>query len=141
MKRYFAYGSNLWLEQMQRRCPGYRAVGIGFLRGFRWIISTRGYANIIKSEPDEVRGVIYEISESDECGLDECEGVHCGAYRKELMMIEAEGQCVECLVYVDPVEQEGEPKQEYIERINKGVLDSKMPVDYIDRYVRKFIPQ
>ena len=56
------------------------------------------------------------------------------------MTIEIGVQRRECLVYVDPIEKEGTPKQEYIERINKGILDAKLPSAYIERYVRKFIP-
>jgi gamma-glutamylcyclotransferase (GGCT)/AIG2-like uncharacterized protein YtfP len=124
---------------MKDRCPDHRVIGNGVLKGYRWIISTRGYANIVKSKTDEVHGVIYEISESDERSLDCWEGVQSGAYQKEMMPVEFEGQSRECLVYVDPVEEEGKPKQEYIERINKGISDSKLPQEYIDRYVRKFI--
>lgn len=140
MKYYFAYGSNLWREQMRGRCPEHRIIGRGSAKGYRWIISTRGYANIVKSGGDEVHGVIYEISESDEGSLDRCEGVDCGAYRKETILVESEGQRWECLVYVDPVEQEGQPKEEYIERLNKGISDASLPSNYIDFSVRKFIP-
>jgi hypothetical protein len=34
-KLYFAYGSNLWLEQMQIRCPYHRIIGMGSLGGYR----------------------------------------------------------------------------------------------------------
>jgi gamma-glutamylcyclotransferase len=140
MKPYFAYGSNLWREQMRCRCPDHRIVGRGSVKGYRWIISTRGYATIVKSEGDEVHGVIYEISESDECRLDRCEGVDCGAYRKQTILVEFEGRHRECLVYVDAVEQEGMAKNEYIERVNKGLSDSELPSEYVSCCVRKFIP-
>ena len=32
---YFAYGSNLWLDQMSRRCPESKFIGIGFLNEWR----------------------------------------------------------------------------------------------------------
>jgi gamma-glutamylcyclotransferase (GGCT)/AIG2-like uncharacterized protein YtfP len=125
---------------MKDRCPEHRLVGNGILKGYRWIITTRGYANIVKSVSDEVHGVVYEISESDEKSLDRYEGVQSGSYRKEMLKIEMGNESKECLVYVDPVEEEGKPKEEYIERINKGISDSRLPPEYIDRYIRKFIP-
>lgn len=140
MKLHFAYGSNMWHEQMKRRCPNHRKIGNGVLRGYRWIISTRGYANIVKAKSDHVIGVIYEITESDERRLDRYEGVHNGAYQKEVMTVEVDGRSRECLVYVDPIEEEGIPKQEYIARINKGISDSKLSCEYINRYVRRFVP-
>jgi gamma-glutamylcyclotransferase len=60
-KLYFAYGSNLWLEQMQNRCPSHRVIGAGILENYRWIISKRGYANIVKSADDEVQGVVSKL--------------------------------------------------------------------------------
>jgi gamma-glutamylcyclotransferase len=140
VKRYFAYGSNLWRKQMEDRCPDHRIIGKGVLKGYRWMISSRGYATIVKSTSDEVHGVVYEISESDEKSLDHYEGVQSGSYRKEMLMVEVEGESRVCLVYVDPVEEEGKPRREYINRINKGISDSKLPPEYIDRYIRKFIP-
>ena len=125
---------------MKDRCPEHRLIGNGLLKGYRWIITTRGYANIVKSVSDEVRGVVYEISESDEKSLDRYEGVQSGSYRKEMLKIEMGNESKECLVYVDPVEEEGKPKEEYVGRINKGIFDSRLPPEYIDRYIRKFIP-
>ncbi len=124
---------------MKDRCPQHRLVGYGILKGHRWIITTRGYANVVKSSSDEVHGLVYEISESDEKSLDELEGVQIGHYRKEMLKIDIGGDRKECLVYVDPVQKEGKPKKEYIGRINKGISDSKLPPEYIDRYIRKFI--
>ncbi len=125
---------------MQDRCPEHRVIGNGTLKGFRWIITTRGYANVVKSNPDEVHGIVYEISESDENSLDNYEGVQTGDYRKEMLKIEIGGERKECLVYVDPTEEEGRPKREYIDRINKGISDSRLPSEYVNRYIRKFIP-
>jgi gamma-glutamylcyclotransferase (GGCT)/AIG2-like uncharacterized protein YtfP len=138
-KLYFAYGSNLWPEQMQHRCPGHRIIGPGRLSGYRWIISKRGYANIVKSLSDEVQGVVYEITESDERILDRYEGVEIGSYGKAMMLVTIGKQVHGCLVYVDPIEEEGNPRHEYIDRINKGIAASQLPAEYLDRYVRKFI--
>jgi len=137
---YFAYGSNLWLEQMSGRCPNHKVIGKGILKGYRWIISERGYANVVKSKPDEVHGVVYEVTESDEESLDKKEGVDRGLYRKEIIVAEIDGQSKNCLVYVDPVEQAGNPQQEYMERVNKGIIDSKLSSEYVERYIRVFVP-
>ena len=109
MNLYFAYGSNMWLKQMQARCPDHRLVGSGALKGYLWIISSRGYANIVKSSPDMVLGVVYEISDSDERNLDRYEGVATGSYRKELLSVEVDDSLATCLVYVDPIQGEGLP--------------------------------
>jgi len=140
MKLYFAYGSNMSREQMKKRCPDYRFFGNGILKGFHWIITTRGYANIIKSEADEVHGVVYKISEADELSLDIYEGVRNGSYTKQMKSVEIDKTVYECLVYIDPTKEEGIPKEEYINRIKNGVVDAKLLPEYIERYIRKFIP-
>lgn len=140
MGLYFAYGSNLWLGQMRDRCPDHRIVGHGILSGYRWIISSRGYANIVEATQDEVHGVVYEISESDEENLDKAEGVASGSYRKEWLKVVVNGVATSCLVYRDPTQSEGSPRDEYIRRINLGIEHAELPEDYVKNYIRKFVP-
>ena len=45
---YFAFGSNMWINQMQARCPNSRCLGIARLPGYRWIITEQGGSNIIE---------------------------------------------------------------------------------------------
>lgn len=85
---YFAYGSNLHLEQMKRRCPESKYIGTGRLRNYRWQINSRGYANVIKADGFWVDGLCYQISVSDEARLDISEGVATGAYAKHGLPVE-----------------------------------------------------
>ncbi|KAI5366573.1 putative gamma-glutamyl cyclotransferase, gamma-glutamylcyclotransferase [Septoria linicola] len=97
---YFGYGSNLWLHQMRQRCPTSKYLGIARLKGYKWFIYDRGYANIVKlSDEEETRqesdgrqkhdyrtevwGLVYGLEASDEARLDVNEGVAHGAYSKE----------------------------------------------------------
>lgn len=137
---YFAYGSNLWRQQMAARCPDNEKIGAGRLDGWRWIITTRGYAGIVVSEGDYVLGTVYELSESDVRNLDRFEGIWQGNYRKEMIPVDVEGQGLNCLVYIDPVVDEGKPKEEYIARINYGIQDAAFPEEYVTKYLRPFVP-
>lgn len=138
---YFAYGSNLWRQQMAERCPDQLEITSGRLDGWRWIITTRGYASIIRSEPDYVLGTVYQLSMDDVLNLDRYEGVAKGHYRKQMISVDVEGIKLECLVYIDLVAEEGKPKEEYISRINSGLRDAALPVEYVTRYLRPFIPE
>ena len=140
MKLYFAYGSNMWDAQMAARCPQSRKVGLARLPGYRWIITTRGYANVVESPTEEVEGVLFEISESDERLLDGFEGVASGFYRKGELQVLSGAKKVIALVYLDPVTAEGVPKQEYVHRINSGLADAQLSEAYVTGHVRKFIP-
>ncbi|MGD0857612.1 MAG: hypothetical protein ABSA18_17720 [Dehalococcoidia bacterium] len=45
-----------------------------------------------------------------------------------------------CLVYIDPTETEGKPEEEYKNRIKSGVADAELIPEYVERYIREFIP-
>ena len=158
---YFGYGSNLWLEQMRLRCPSSVFAGVGRLKDFRWMISSRGYANIVPHSGPCVYGLTYELTPTDEAALDRNEGVPY-AYTKENMTIEFWNatQCIEgkpkkvdiespeetksVLVYIDRLRiDDDEPKEEYVHRMNMGITDAVavgVPVNYIEDDIRPFIP-
>lgn len=71
---------HMWDEQMKKRCPRHRKVGHAVLAGYRWIITTRGYASVVPSPGDEVEGVLFEVSPTDEEALDGFEGGLSDAY-------------------------------------------------------------
>ena len=125
---------------MALRCPESGVLGLGRIHGYRWIISSRGYANIVGSADDYVLGLVFEISQLDEKSLDKYEGVSRGLYRKEQLSVVIGNTSHECLVYVDPVNEEGQPKAEYITRINKGIRDARLPEEYVSHYIRKYVP-
>lgn len=98
---YFAYGSNLWLEQMSLRCPTATYLGVARLNNYTWIINNRGYANVVENTnttnnsssasttpipanetENVVYGLVYALHKEDEEGLDKNEGVPT-AYTKE----------------------------------------------------------
>tara|TARA_B110000495_G_scaffold178939_1_gene172018 strand:+ start:207 stop:587 length:381 start_codon:yes stop_codon:yes gene_type:complete len=121
---------------MNDRCPNNSKIGIGQLSGYRWIISTRGYANVVKSSNDDVWGVIYEISIQDEAKLDGYEGVSTKCYLKENLDILIDRRIKNCLTYVDPITEVGIPSYTYSNTINEGILDSKLPEEYVEKYLR-----
>ena len=133
---YFAYGSNLCIRQMNNRCPNNSKIGIGKLQGYRWIITQRGYANVVKSSDNDVWGVIYEISMLDEEKLDVYEGVSTKCYIKENLDILMDGKIQNCLTYVDPTTEEGVPTSTYANTIDEGLCDSKLPEEYVEKHLR-----
>lgn len=75
---YFAYGSNLSVSQMSLRCRGSTYQYLGLLKDYRWIIGSRGYANVVpvpSSEQHVVYGMLYTLMKADEECLDVAEGV------------------------------------------------------------------
>lgn len=85
---YFAFGSNLHLGQMAKRCPESRYVGVARLHGWRYQINNRGYANVVFSHGSYVEGLVYRLSPTDEANLDRNEGVSTAVYEKCQLEVE-----------------------------------------------------
>jgi gamma-glutamylcyclotransferase (GGCT)/AIG2-like uncharacterized protein YtfP len=69
---YFAYGSNMNLQQMARRCPGAVALGPARLPG--WRLTERTFADIDRDHEAETWGVLWEITAAHLWALDRYEG-------------------------------------------------------------------
>lgn len=93
--RYYAYGSNMDPAQMVRRGVPFVSARPAVLRGFRldftypafdrWL---GGAADIVPEPTGTVEGVLYGLAdESDLPKMDRFEGVHKGAYRRELVEV------------------------------------------------------
>ncbi|EIN03906.1 hypothetical protein PUNSTDRAFT_47894 [Punctularia strigosozonata HHB-11173 SS5] len=155
---YFAYGSNLWLEQMALRCPNSPYVGMAVLRDWRWIINERGYATIVPAPGDIVVGMVYALVPEDEMRLDRNEGVPFAYVTESLKATvtwagaalsqasndgNRDGEEVELLVYVDHERVlESTPNEEYVWRMNMGIADALargMTLEYVEKYLRPFI--
>ncbi len=71
-KYYIAYGSNLSVEQMEKRTPDAVIVGTGILRGWRLLF--RQFATIQENENFDTPVLVWKISAQDEKNLDRYEG-------------------------------------------------------------------
>ncbi|MGV8122381.1 MAG: gamma-glutamylcyclotransferase family protein [Candidatus Xenobiia bacterium LiM19] len=58
---YFAYGSNMYTEQMTERCPGQSFEGNAVLAGKRFIINSNGVATIVPENSSRVWGIVWMI--------------------------------------------------------------------------------
>ena len=89
-KRYYiAYGSNLNIRQMMRRCPESRVIGTGTLNGWELLFkgSKTGAYLTIEQKPDgTVPVAVWEVSERDERNLDIYEGYPTFYYKKEMIL-------------------------------------------------------
>lgn len=92
-----AYGSNLNLPQMEKRCPTATVAGTSEIKGYELLF--RGVATVEPKEGGSVPVLLWNIEPWDELALDRYEGwPH--LYRKEMMDVELEGETVSAMVYV-----------------------------------------
>ncbi len=138
--KYFAYGSNLSLDQMKKRCPGHKLIGRARLAGYRigftfyspgWNCGT---ADIIKDESAEVWGLLYTITVKDLKSLDDYEGVPT-AYRRLRVTVEAESGPVEDVVTYEVVTKQDfvRPSFEYMSIILSAARAYGFPDSYLNR--------
>ena len=73
---YIAYGSNLNLEQMARRCPTARVVKASFLHNHRLMFrgKSTAAATVEEHRGNKVPVLIWQLQPSDERALDAYEG-------------------------------------------------------------------
>lgn len=69
---YFAYGSNLNLDQMEYRCPNAKQIGPAIL--YNWKLAFRGPLDIEKAKGHQVPGFLFKITDTDLEALDRYEG-------------------------------------------------------------------
>ena len=115
-KIYVAYGSNMDLEQMARRCPGAVTFDKGVVRGYRLLFkgsASGSYATIEPCEGAEVPVLLWEIGPRHERALDRYEGFPT-FYQKRDVAVETEGGELTGMAYVmNPARPFGAPDEWY----------------------------
>lgn len=125
---YIAYGSNMDICRMDKRCSDFEFLGTGYIYNYRLTFqqSVSGfYANLIASKSKKkfeyVPVVLYLISKEDELNLDKFEG-YPDAYKKTELEVELEdGSKVKGLVYILPTNKSyGVPIVQYYRMIENA---------------------
>ena len=98
-RMYFAYGSNMDVEQMTRRCPSALFTGKAVVEGWEFAMDAGGFATIVEGE-GRVEGALWTLSAADELALDHYEGVEGGSYEKRLVDVDAGFGRAAALTYV-----------------------------------------
>ena len=129
---YFAYGSNINQEQMEFRCNNALPVAIAYVKNFRFVINSNGVATIIPASASVVRGVLWQISKSDEDELDIYEGVSSNLYTKENCNVSVGNENIDALVYIASNSEFGKPRKNYLETIIDGIVSFNGDKDWLD---------
>ena len=148
---YFAYGSNLDVDQMRARCPDHAVVGLAVLSNHRigfplfsnaW---ASGVAGLIPSHGEKVWGVVYELSESDLAALDGHEGWKGPAnqhnlYERETVTVEVvrpdDGSVprrLRAYTYYPHRANPSPPSRRYLDTVLRGARHHHLPEDYVER--------
>lgn len=133
-KLYVAYGSNLHLAQMARRCPDAKVYGSGVIKDYR--LAFYHVASILPEAGAAVPVGIWEISAQDEKNLDRYEGFP-HLYRKENIDVVMEnGETVTAMVYIMNRDgMESYPDSHYYNTIYTGYRSFGLDTEYLKKTV------
>lgn len=134
---YVAYGSNLHLGQMARRCPDAKVYGTGVLKNYELTFwgnwSRCGVATVIPETGSDVPVAVWEISAADEKNLDIYEGwPH--LYRKENIEVAMDdGSTVTGMVYIMNKNnmRPSDPSDGYYDTIATGYRSFGFDLDFL----------
>ncbi len=131
---YLAYGSNINLEQMARRCPNSKVIGTAMIPDYE--LEFRGVATIVPKKGAQVPVLMWEIDQQDELNLNSYEGFP-RLYRKEIFEMEVNGKMREGMAYLMNYKGIAPPTSQYYNGIKKGYEDNGMDTKYLhDALVR-----
>lgn len=120
---YFAYGSNLNIDQMLQRCPTATPVRTLFLRNWRLVF--RQVADIEPADGHMVAGALYWCEQRDVAALDRYEGVKHDLYRQVRFRITKTGE--EAFFYRMNDNYVAMPSVSYYRTIEEGFSDWGLP--------------
>ncbi len=141
VKLYFAYGMNTNQEEMSYRCPGARASGNAILPGYR--LEFKSFATIVPSPKEQVEGVLWTITDTDEMALDILEG-YPEFYDKKTVSVEHDNQSYIAMTYImGPREQGYAPSDGYYSMVSEGYrtfgLSQQQLLDAKNRSIQEIV--
>ncbi len=132
---YFAYGSNINLDQMAYRCPDARVVGPVTLEGYELLFRRGGFATIGPCEGGKVHGLLWSITPECERSLDHYEG-YPRFYDKRMVTVrDNQGRSLSVMAYImdERFRDPRLPSDPYYNGILEGYRQNGLPVDELKK--------
>ena len=132
---YFAYGSNINLNQMAYRCPAAEVVGPVTLKDYELLFRRGGFATIAPKEGETVTGLLWSITPGCEQSLDRYEG-YPRFYDKRMVTVrDSEGRSLSVMVYImdERFREPMLPSDSYYHGILEGYRQNGMPTEPLKR--------
>jgi cation transport regulator ChaC len=132
---YFAYGSNINLDQMAYRCPAAQVVGAVTLENYELLFRRGGFATIQPREGETVTGLLWNITPGCEQSLDRYEG-YPRFYDKRMVTVrDCCGHEFSAMVYImnERFREPMLPSDTYYKGILEGYRQNGMPTEPLKR--------
>ena len=132
---YFAYGSNINLEQMAHRCSDAQIVGPVTLENYELQFRGSGFATVAPKEGSVVHGLLWKLTPESEQALDRYEGYPRHYTKEQVPVRTADGASVSVMVYImaEPMcRQPALPYPSYYRAIQQGFEANGLPVEALE---------
>lgn len=129
---YFAYGSNINLDQMAFRCPNAEVEGPVTLDGYRLAFRGSGVATILPCEGGKVEGLLWKLTPECELSLDRYEGYPHLYHKEDIIVRNKDNREIKTMVYVMDSKYEKQPcvpHHMYFMGIVEGYHQNNMKMD------------
>ena len=132
---YFAYGSNINLEQMKERCPAAKAVGPVTLADYELQFRGHGFATVAPKKGSTVHGLLWELTPACEQALDRYEGYPRHYTKEQVSVRTPDGAVISVMAYImaEPLcLQPALPSPYYYRVIQEGFEVNGLPVEALE---------
>jgi gamma-glutamylcyclotransferase (GGCT)/AIG2-like uncharacterized protein YtfP len=133
---YFAYGSNMDVNAMGRRCPRSKALGLARLERHRLAVMREGWLTAVRASSSAVHGVLWDLALSDIAALDRYEGVSQGFYVKLTQAVIAERGPKQAIVYFGANSGPGAPRAAYLAEVLAAARSWPLPAEGVEALER-----
>jgi hypothetical protein len=141
VKLYFAYGMNTNKEEMAYRCPTAVPMGKAVLPGYRF--EFKSFATIVPSPKEQVEGVLWTITDTDESALDVLEGYPEFYDKKNVNVIHDDMNYIAMTYIMGPREQGYAPSDGYYSMVSEGYqsfgLSQRQLLDAKNRSIKEIM--
>jgi AIG2-like family len=116
---------------MAARCPASKPLGSARLARHRFIVTSDGYASVVRDPRRTVWGLLWDIAFADMPALDRYESVASGLYVKLTQSVITERGARRALIYVGRSAGTGQPRPGYLKGVVAAAREAGLPADYI----------
>jgi len=133
---YFAYGSNMDVDQMTNRCPGSKLIGTGRLYNYSMVFTrwSRAWnsatADILPDQKMSVYGVLFEVTLEDLKKMDRFADYPNSYVRQDITVETGELQ-LPAMTYVAIRQGPFLPSKAYVGKMILGAEQHQLPEEYI----------
>ena len=127
---YFAYGSNINLNQMAYRCPDASVMGPVTLENYELLFRRGGFATVMPCEGGTVHGLLWSLTPDCERSLDRYEGFPRFYDKRMVTVRDGEGRSLSVMVYImdERFREPMLPSSTYYNGILDGYQRNGLPV-------------